>query len=290
MKKLKVFGLLLLLLLQGCRAVSTTLEPTETTQIQPFVTATATTDWFPTTPTHTPTPVATLEPTLNMKPGLGAVIYRDDFSDRSLWVTGLSQNGSIAYGKNELTLAISQSGKALIAQPVNLVLQDFSLELTANPSLCAENDVYGVLFRVNSLYDYYRLLVSCNGQVRMERVRQATTSILQDWVLTGQIPPGAPIRVRLGLWVSGSKIRFFANGSFLFEVEDSSFSSGGIGVYARSGGENALTVNYSDLIIQEVYPAAGKPTLTLTPASNASPQSTLTLLPTHGPLNPTRTP
>lgn len=290
MKKLKGLGLLLILLLQGCRTVPAQLEPTAATGIQPDVTATATTDWFPTTPTHTPTSIATFEPTPNMKPGLGKTIYRDDFSDRSLWVTAVSPDGSIAYGKNELTLAISQSGKALIAQPVNLQLQDFSLEITANPSLCAENDVYGVLFRVNSLYDYYRLLISCNGQVRMERVRLATTSILQDWVLTGQIPPGAPIRVRLGLWVSGSQIRFFANGSFLFEVEDSSFPAGGIGVFARSGGQNALTVNFSDLIIQEVKPATGKPTSALTPTSSLTPPTAQTILPTRSLLNPTSTP
>ena len=181
---------------------------------------------------------------------------------------------------NEITLAISQPQRALTARPDSLQLDDFYLEITANPSLCGENDVYGILFRVNSPYDYYRLLVSCAGKVRIERIYRSGPIVLQDWVIAGNIPPGAPLMVRLGLWVSGSNIRLFAGDFFLFEVQDDFFPSGSIGLYARSGGKSPLTVNFRDLVIYEVS------TTTIRPAA---PDATKTLIPASPSVTPSRT-
>lgn len=280
-----LIGLILVLSAAGCSAPPAS-SPVPADTMEPVSPPTATIDWFPTTPTPTPTLAPTLEPTSDMRPGLGKAIYEDDFSDRSRWVTAVTYDGSIAYGVNEITLAISKPQRTLQTQPQNLQLDDFYLKITANPSLCSENDVYGILFRVNSPYDYYRLLVSCAGKVRIERVQRGAASPLQDWVFAGKIPPGAPLIVNLGLWVSGSSIRLFAEDFFLFEVEDNNFTSGGIGLYARSGGTTPLTVSFRSLSVYELetttlYPSKSQ---TFTPASSGTP----TRSPTG--TTPTRTP
>jgi len=280
-----LIGLILVLSAAGCSAPPAS-SPVPADTMEPVSPPTATIDWFPTTPTPTPTLAPTLEPTSDMRPGLGKAIYEDDFSDRSRWVTAVTYDGSIAYGVNEITLAISKPQRTLQTQPQNLQLDDFYLKITANPSLCSENDVYGILFRVNSPYDYYRLLVSCAGKVRIERVQRGAASPLQDWVFAGKIPPGAPLIVNLGLWVSGSSIRLFAEDFFLFEVEDNNFTSGGIGLYARSGGTTPLTVSFRSLSVYELetttlYPSKSQ---TFTPASSGTPTRTPTGVP------PSRTP
>lgn len=285
MKRLMLIGLILVLSAAGCSAPPAS-SPVPADTMEPVSPPTATIDWFPTTPTPTPTLAPTLEPTSDMRPGLGKAIYEDDFSDRSRWVTAVTYDGSIAYGVNEITLAISKPQRTLQTQPQNLQLDDFYLKITANPSLCSENDVYGILFRVNSPYDYYRLLVSCAGKVRIERVQRGAASPLQDWVFAGKIPPGAPLIVNLGLWVSGSSIRLFAEDFFLFEVEDNNFTSGGIGLYARSGGTTPLTVSFRSLSVYELetttlYPSKSQ---TFTPASSGTPTRTPTGVP------PSRTP
>lgn len=285
MKRLMLIGLILVLSAAGCSAPPAS-SPVPADTMEPVSPPTATIDWFPTTPTPTPTLAPTLEPTSDMRPGLGKAIYEDDFSDRSRWVTAVTYDGSIAYGVNEITLAISKPQRTLQTQPQNLQLDDFYLKITANPSLCSENDVYGILFRVNSPYDYYRLLVSCAGKVRIERVQRGAASPLQDWVFAGKIPPGAPLIVNLGLWVSGSSIRLFAEDFFLFEVEDNNFTSGGIGLYARSGGTTPLTVSFRSLSVYELetttlYPSKSQ---TFTPASSGTPSRSPTGT------TPTRTP
>ncbi len=253
MKKLIILGILMVVLSAGCSGLfpQPTPEPivVEPTQV---LSPTPTIDWFPTTPTFTPTISPTIEPTPNQKPGIGDIYYEDDFSNRTRWFVAASPTGSIAYGVKELTIAITTAKTTLITQPKDVKVDNFYLEITANPSLCRENDVYGILFRVNSNFDFYRLLVSCGGKLRLERVRQGTTTILQDWVVSGEVPPGAPLIVRLGLWVVDGEIRVFANDMFQFGAKDTTFDSGAIGLFARSAGDNALTVSFRDLKISRV--------------------------------------
>jgi hypothetical protein len=117
--------------------------------------------------------------------------------------------------------------------------------------------------------------------MRLERVRQATTTILQDWILSGQIPPGAPMMVRLGIWAYGDQIRIFANDIFQFGISDETFSSGGIAIYARSSSNNALTVNYRNLVIRNVEMNAN-PTVTNNRTKVTPVQKTKTPSPSAG--------
>ncbi len=291
MKKNCSIFLLITLLVSGCSELSAPPTATNTLAPQTIETATATTNWFPTTPTSTSTLVPTLAPTADMKPELGAVFYEDDFSNHALWNVSTTADGSIAYGVKEITLAISKAKITLTSQAKEVSVDDFYLEITAYPSLCNVDDVYGILFRYNTRYDYYRLLISCAGKMRLERVRQATTTVLQDWILSGQIPPGAPMIVRLGIWAKGDQIRVFTNDIFQFGVTDETFSSGGIAIYAQSSSNNALTVNYRDLVIRNVgkktNPTATSLPLSLTPAPKTA---TLTRTPTPTAVKFTKTP
>jgi hypothetical protein len=49
-------------------------------------------------------------------------------------------------------------------------------------------------------------------------------------------------------------MRFFINDQYQFTVNDPLLPSGNIGVFARSIGETAVTVNFSDLIVRQIEP------------------------------------
>jgi hypothetical protein len=132
------------------------------------------------------------------------------------------------------------------------IFTNFYLEVTAQTSLCRNLDEYGVLFRVSPAMDYYRFSLSCNGQVRLDRISGGNASSPQPWVLSGSVPPGAPGSALIGVSAVGSQMRFFVNGQFQFSIQDPLLTSGGVGVFARSTEKMAVTVNYSDLVIYEV--------------------------------------
>lgn len=254
-RRLRLVFLLGLILLTAClpetQAVSSpTPSPTGTASPAP----THTVIWFPPTITFTPAPTREILPTQEMHPGLGAVLLSDDFSDAGQWATGRSAAGSVAFGRQELTLAVSQSRGSLQSLRDAPDLTDFYLEIDANPSLCRDRDMYGLLLRASTPQDYYRLLVNCQGQLRLERVKDAKVLPLQDWQASGQVPPGAMLTVRLGVWALGGDLRIFVNDIYQFSVRDPLWKSGRVGLFARAAGDTPLTVNFSNLKVVVIDP------------------------------------
>ena len=244
-----------ILLLSACLPASPPPpQPTDTLP-PPTETPTPTIVWFPPTPTFTPFPTPELLPTENMRPGIGELIYADDFDQANAWSLSATSTGSVALGVDELTIAIGAVDTYLFSVRQDWLLTDFYLEITASPSLCRDMDEYGVLLRVSPAMDLYRFSLSCNGQVRLDRIYRGQASSPQPWMMSGAVPPGAPSTARLGVWAVGSELRFFVNDFYQFTVTDPLLTSGGVGVFARSTVDWPVTVNFSALRIFAVTPA-----------------------------------
>ncbi len=54
---------------------------------------------------------------------------------------------------------------------------------------------------------------------------------------SGDVPPGAPGEVRIGMWAVGPDMRLFLNGRYQFSITDKSYPIGTIGVFVNSAGE-----------------------------------------------------
>jgi len=130
------------------------------------------------------------------------------------------------------------------------VLTDFYLEITATPSLCLNNDNYGIQFRMSSPTDFYRFIVSCLGQIRLERLKAGVGQVLLDWTLSAQALPNSTGTYKLGVWMVRQTLKLYLNELLQFSVVDDSLASGGLGLFARSMGENPVTIGFSNL---EVY-------------------------------------
>lgn len=225
-------------------ATSTPMPATET----PLPTSTIV--WFPPSATPTPQHLSTKAPTPEMRPGIGTDFLTDDFSDPSNWEIAASNQASSSIENNRLTLAV-QKQVYMTSLRRDTLLTDYYAEITAQPSLCKGEDSYGVLIRANG-GSYFRFALACDGTVRAERVSNSVRLVLQQPLSSGDVPPGAPGNVRIGVWAVGKEIRLFLNGRFQFSISDPSFPIGTIGVFVRSAGETAAVVSFSDLVIQEV--------------------------------------
>ena len=231
----------------------TQIPHTATLTPAPIETPTPTVVWFPPTPTKTPVKKAEPTATLELRPGVGDIIFDENFSsESSAWLLGQNTNGTTAIGINELTIAIIQPGAYLSSIRSEPAFSDFYAEITASPNLCAGLDEYGLLFRTRSTGDFYRYSLSCNGQVRLDRVVGGTAGSPQPWLISASVPRGAPSTSRLGVWASGSDLRFFINDEYQFAVIDSYHDIGNFGVFARSAGENAVTVSFSELKVYQI--------------------------------------
>jgi len=229
-------------------------SPAETPTATHTPPATETIVWFPPTPTRTPAPTIAIEPTPDLRPARGPELLVDDFSDAGHWQVGQSDSGSIAYGRNELTLAVRQPRAALTSLRDGPELGDFYLEITTKANLCRGADMYGLLLRAASPDDYYRFLINCNGELRLERIMEGRSLPLVDWTQSGIVPVGSPVVLRIGVSASGNELSFYINDLHQFDISDPVHSSGVVGVYVRSTGDSALTISFSDLVVTGLSP------------------------------------
>ncbi|HPH95747.1 MAG TPA: hypothetical protein PKW33_03855 [Anaerolineaceae bacterium] len=220
----------------------------------PTATATSTVVWFPTAPPAKPTatlrPVPTATPLPPPEPG--RLLLEEKFSPPGNWQVFSIKEGTVGYGRDELTFALSSPRANLISFRSKDSFEDIYLEMVVNPTLCQGSDQFGVLFRVQSENTYDRLMLTCAGSARLERFVNGASSLLQDWINSPQLA-ASPDGVKLGIWAVGKDVRLYLNDTLLFSAVDDRLSSGSLGLYARSMGETALTVNFSELKIYEAF-------------------------------------
>ncbi len=244
-----------LLIFTGCNLLATPqpLPPTPTHTSTPIPSPTF--DWFPDTPTPTfipissPTPQPTQEGQLS---GISELLVADDFTNESLWLTPQSQSGNVAFGVQNLSLAVAQPDATLTSLSQHDLPSDFYLEVTVQTSLCETLDQFGILFWHESNFDFYRLVINCAGQYRLELIQNGESFVVHDWEAAAQMALAAPATNRLGLWVRDGQIQLYINDVFQFEERIAKGRSSALGVFARTVLGNAMTIRFSDLQIYRV--------------------------------------
>ena len=239
------------LMLVACSGpvLTPTLPPTAPASATP----TATIIWFPPTDTPTALPVQPATPTADYRPGVGDLLFSDSFDDPSFWNTASSADASAMLTNSRLVLSITKPGPLSIASLRNQPSAgDFYADATANISLCSGNDQYGMLFRAGSNGNYYRFVLNCNGQERLERVRGGVIYPLLGWLSSNDVSMGAPAQIKLGVWAVGREMRLFLNDRYQFSMNDPVFSAGTFGFFAYASGKSPVTISFSDLSVYSV--------------------------------------
>ncbi|HAY83716.1 MAG TPA: hypothetical protein DCY42_01990 [Chloroflexi bacterium] len=246
-------------LLAACQPAQ--VAPPTLTSTLPVPTATATftptTVWFPPTSTPTLRPTQPQTPTPNAKPGIGALLYQDDFSDPDVWTTYEIVNSKVTISNNDITLALNQPEGLIYGFRPEPQLIDFYAELTASPNYCQAEDEYGLMVRVSGTrLSHYRFVLTCDGRVSVIRVVNNRGNVIMDWQSHPLIPAAFPRSIRLGIWAQGAELRFFINDFLLFSVTDTIIPQGTLGVFVRASGSSPISVNFSDLEVYELGEAA----------------------------------
>lgn len=191
------------------------------------------------------------------------MVLHDDFSIPEGWQTGVTAAGSIAFGQKELSLAVTGEKATLVSLREDPIPGNAYVEMNVLPSLCNGEDSFGLLLRSASHSTGYRLAGTCDGRLRMERLRNGEVLPLEDWSPAGTLPAGGGIPVTLGVWMNANELRVFVDQQWQFTVRDPVWSEGQVGVFARSAASGPLTVNFSSL---SVYAIDTTRLLTATPA------------------------
>jgi hypothetical protein len=252
---LGIFALITLILVTGCSGIRTPESLPSTPTVTETTIPTPTIDWFPatTTPTYIPSTTPTLAIIIEgQQQGIKEMLINDDFSDPSLWQTSQNSTGNVAFGNQNLTLAVASQGSSLSSLSQHELPPNFYLEITIQTSLCQPQDQVGMNFWYQSSSDFYRLLINCAGQYRLELIQGGLSYVLRNWESATQIQPGAPASNRVGIWAYQGQLELYFNDAFQIEERVALDRSGGLSVFARSIESSAMTVKFSDLRIFRV--------------------------------------
>lgn len=239
--------------LSACVAEEPDLPEETATPELPTEEPTATIDWFPRTPTATPNlnPSPTATKVSSATPEPLNLLASDNFSDESLWQTGSSEAGTVAYAKNLLSLAVSGGKNSLVSLSSHELPSDFYLELNLDAQMCSDADQFGIILWNNSSSGTFRLWFSCDGRVMVDRLISGESTVLKRWEPLRRFQPGSPAKNRIGIRSENNSITVFVNETEQFTYSPLNKLTGPLGVIAQSSGNLPLTVHISDLQIQK---------------------------------------
>jgi hypothetical protein len=208
------------------------------------------------------------------------VLFSDTFSDPDLWNTVQSPTASAIVERGELALSIAanQPTVALVSMRSEPMVNDFYAEVTGRLRLCRASDTYGMLFRAASEGDTYRVALNCNGQARLERVLYSQVAVLVDWMVSPDIPRGAPGEIRIGVWAVDRELRIYLNDRLLISAWDGTFHSGALGLFTTSRTDTPTSISFSAMEAYLVSYTSPTPTTTITatPTATRTPRFTAT--------------
>lgn len=261
---------LLLVIGAGCSPPSVT-HPETPTSLPPTTTPSPSPVWFPPTATFTPIPTRLISPTPTPALALGDLVLSDDFESPGVWQTYRNATGSAAYEQRQLTLAVNAAKGYLTSLRNAPEIGNAYLELSLQPNLCQGQDTFGLLLRAADEFNAYRWVITCQGQMRLERLQSGRNLPLSDWIELGEIQVNPLVETRLAAWLYQDRLRLFVNGFEEINLRDPVFTSGRIGVFARAAGDSALSVSFRRLRIYAINPML-LPTATPTVPVTLTPQ------------------
>lgn len=167
------------------------------------------------------------------------------------WLLEQDEHGSTAMVNEQLAVTVASPNTMQYAALSDAVFGDFVLEVDAWQRSGPPESSYGILFRMQDGQQFYRFDVTGSGLFMVER-RNADgtwTRLIPDWSPTTALNQGLNVANRLKVIAAGPTLTFYANDVLLTQVDDATFSNGGIALDAGTFGGGNLQVTFDNLSI-----------------------------------------
>lgn len=184
----------------------------------------------------------------------GAIIYQDDFSStNSGWPIDTFAEGSTGYYNGQYRITVNETDYAIWASSGAGGFGDISVEADAVMVGGPEENEFGLLCRFVDNDNFYAATIASDGYYFIWRRLNGG-----DWELVGMDSGQTSTAIRVGTQVNrirldcvGSSLTLYANGTQLIQVQDSSLTTGDVGVYAGSFDVGGVDVVFDNFLIAQ---------------------------------------
>jgi hypothetical protein len=180
-------------------------------------------------------------------------IFQDDFSGKSGgWDSLTDEYGTTDYSDGKYLISVADSNSFLFSIPGVLSdSKDVRIEVDILKSDNIQHDM-GIICRYQDSDNFYYLVVSSDGYYAIGKFKDGTEELIGSTDMqqdnAGVINTGAADNHLRGDCV-GNTLTLYANGSKLFQAQDSDFAKGNVGLIAGSYDDTPIAVYFDNLIV-----------------------------------------
>ena len=200
-------------------------------------------------PTDIPLPTETVVPV-----SLGSVLLEDDFSS-SQWGTLSNTDSSVEYADEALQMIVFTKNWFVWSTPDDQDYQDVHLEVTVKVNDTDPNTAFGLMCNQQASSDdsFYYFAITPAGQYVIAKATVDQDDLFltnnNDWGTSSLIARNAS-SYRFGADCGNSTLTLYVDGQQIASVSDSSYTKGGVAVFAWSAEEATSTdVSFDDFLM-----------------------------------------
>lgn len=194
-------------------------------------------------------------PSIPGLPGSDGSLFKDNFEGFSqTWGTGTDADGSVEYENGGLRFQVFRTLYFIWSGPDDEQYSNIRLEVTAKSNSADPNASFGIICNQGAVNDnMYYFAVTANGQYAIAKAAVAQEDLFltnnDEWGDSDLIPRNAD-SYRIGAECGNGTLTLFVNGKKIDSVQDSTYTSGTVGLFAwNEEQEKGTDVTFDDFVI-----------------------------------------
>lgn len=180
------------------------------------------------------------------------ILFQDDFSDTgSGWYTMSDSDGVMDYSNSAFRMYVSTSDLLLFTTAGQNLQADVVIDVDTLKTGGPDDNAFGVICRYVDTDNFYFFVISSDGYAGIAKYVNNELSVITgsgQMEYTDVISQGASYN-HIKASCVGSTLTLTVNGTQLYSITDTSFSSGDIGFVAKSFSEGGVDINFDTLVV-----------------------------------------
>jgi hypothetical protein len=182
------------------------------------------------------------------------VLFEDDFADSGGgWDTSSTDEFSVDVSNGQYVVSVVPA-EFYLSSVVGESLSDVHIETTMRNTGQATDNAFGVICNFQDNDNHYFMGFGSDGFYAIVRAQGGTTQRLTSaedlWIPSDDIPVNAA-SYQIGADCADGRLALYVNGTLIAEVNDSTFTSGDVGVFVATFEQGNAEVTFDNFVVTE---------------------------------------
>ena len=184
------------------------------------------------------------------------VIFSDDFSSRQ-WGVGTDADSSVDYANDALQMTVFKANYFIWSTPNNQSYQDVHMDVTVINNDTDSTTAFGIMCNQQVTNgNFYYLAMTPAGEYAIAKSVEGQNDLFltnnDEWAYSDQIATNAS-SYRVGADCGNGMLVLYVDGQAIASVSDSTYLSGGVGLFTWSGEDvGSANVSFDDFVMTEL--------------------------------------